>query len=140
MTVIVDTNILFSSLRSKYSKYRKILLSPDYNFYSPNFLIVEIFKHKEKILEKANSPEDEVYEFLNNVLKRIQFVNEEIITKESAKKGYELCKDIDEKDTPFVALTIELNGKLWTDDKELRKGLEKKGFNQFFKLQRETKK
>ena len=133
MIIIVDTNILFASLRSKNSKFRKILMDKTISFYTPNFLVAEIFKHKERILKKAKTTEKEVYEFLNKVLKRIHFVNEEMITIQSAQRGYELCKDIDEKDTPFVALTIELNGKLWTRDKPLQKGLIKKGFNQFFK-------
>ena len=81
---------------------------------------IEIFKHKERILKKAKTTEKEVYEFLNKVLKRVHFVNEEMITIESAEKGYELCKDIDEKYTPFVALTLELNAELWTIDKPLR--------------------
>jgi predicted nucleic acid-binding protein len=38
-----------------------------------------------------------------------------------------LTKDIDEDDTPFIALGIELNAKLWTGDKVLSKGLAKKG-------------
>jgi len=133
MTVIVDTNILFASLRSKNSIFRKILLNREFTFYSPNFLVVEIFKHKERILEKAKTDEEEVYEFLNKVLQRIHFINEEMITKENAIKGFEFCKDVDEKDTPFVALAIELNAELWTRDKKLRKGLIANGFNQFFK-------
>lgn len=44
--IIVDTNILFKALRSKYSKYRDIFDHTDLVFYSPNFLIAEIFKHK----------------------------------------------------------------------------------------------
>lgn len=32
----------------------------------------------------------------------------------------------------FVALTMELSGKLWTNDKELKKGLSERGFEDFF--------
>ena len=40
---------------------------------------------------------------------------------------------IDPADSPVVALTLELKGYLWTGDKKLQQGLEKKGFTQFFK-------
>ena len=56
------------------------------------------------------------------------------IADESVRQAYELCKDIDEKDTPFVALTIELNGLLWTKDDTLKDGLKKKGFDKFFEI------
>jgi predicted nucleic acid-binding protein len=39
---------------------------------------------------------------------------------------------VDEKDTPFVALTLELKAELWTKDDTLKRGLIKKGFNSFF--------
>jgi predicted nucleic acid-binding protein len=42
--------------------------------------------------------------------------------------------DIDEKDSVFVALTLELDGLLWTSDKKLKNGLIKKGFNSFFEM------
>ena len=42
------------------------------------------------------------------------------------QKAFDLCKNIDEKDTIYVALTLELRGGLWTGDKKLINGLEKK--------------
>jgi len=41
-------------------------------------------------------------------------------------------KDIDPKDVLFVALTIEMDGLLWTGDTKLRSNLEVKGFDSFF--------
>ena len=67
-------------------------------------------------------------------MQKIEFVNERYISKEAFYKAWQLCKDIDESDTPFVALTIELNALLWTGDKKLKEGLKKKGFNSFFEI------
>lgn len=40
---------------------------------------------------------------------------------------------VDTKDTPFVALTIDLKIPLWTGDKKLKDSLKSKGFNDFYK-------
>ena len=47
-------------------------------------------------------------------------------------EAHRLCKDVDEKDTPYVALTLYLDGRLWTDDDELRLALRAKGFDRFY--------
>ena len=47
-------------------------------------------------------------------------------------KAFRFCKDVDENDTAFVALTLELNALLWTKDDELKSGLRRKGFDRFF--------
>ena len=130
--IIVDTNILFAAMRSANSRIREILERPALSFYAPNFLIVEIFKHKEKILHKSKASEDEVYEFLHQLLGKIQFINEEHLSLGNIIQAYRLCKDVDEKDTLFVALTLELEGELWTRDEALKVGLVKKGFSSFF--------
>ena len=75
---------------------------------------------------------DETYELLTSLLRRVSLVNESIISTEDMIAAYRLCNDIDEKDTPFVALTLSLAGVLWTRDSVLRQGLERKGFSQFF--------
>jgi predicted nucleic acid-binding protein len=132
--VVVDTNIVFKALRLKNSYIREILNQEQYHFYAPKFLLVEIFKHKEKILKNNTQLEDEFYEYLNLLLQRITFVNEDIISIGNYLEAYRLCKDIDEKDVPFVALAIELECELWTFDHPIKTGLISQGFKYFFEM------
>ena len=60
----------------------------------------------------------------------LHFISEELISRESFQKAYSLTKDVDENDTPFVALTIELSAILLTGDKRLTEGLRAKGFEE----------
>ena len=55
-----------------------------------------------------------------------------MISIEKAFEAYYLCRDIDENDTPFIALTLHLEAKFWTKDDILKNGLLKKGFTAFF--------
>jgi predicted nucleic acid-binding protein len=132
--IVVDTNIVFKALRLKNSYIREILNQEQYHFYAPKFLLVEIFKHKEKILKNNTQLEDEFYEYLNLLLQRITFVNEDIISIGNYLEAYRLCKDIDEKDVPFIALTIQLECELWTFDQPIKTGLINKGFKHFFEI------
>ena len=43
-----------------------------------------------------------------------------------------LCKEVDEKDTPYVALTLHLDGRLWTHDTKLKVRLRTSGFDRFY--------
>jgi len=136
MKVVVDTNIIFSALL-KTNKIRNTLLeSKNVSFYSCNFIFVELFKHKEKLLKLAHNKEEEILTSLEVILKRITLINEETISFLSRKRAYEFVKDIDLKDLPFVALALELDAFLWTGDKKLQDGLKSKGFNKFFLLKK----
>ena len=135
-TVIVDTNILFSTLLGKNKKFRNVFLGQEnVILYSCKYAIVELFKYKDKIQKYSSFDEDEILELLYTLLKKINLFDENALTDESLKKAFDLCKDVDEKDIPFVAVTIELEGLLWTGDKKLKKGLELKGFNSFFEIE-----
>lgn len=131
MIVVVDTNIIFSALLPKSSKIRDILLKKEHRFYSPNYFFSEIFKYKEKILKYTQLNEVELYDYLNRILENIRFIRGEVVSKENRQIAFNLCKDIDEKDAPFIALAIEIEAHIWTGDKKLQKGLEKKGFSKF---------
>jgi predicted nucleic acid-binding protein len=131
--VIVDTNVLFSALVSSHSRLREILLmESDVAFCCPRFVFSELFKHKERILAATDLSEDELLDALNSLFAHIQFVDESAIPIGDWLEARRLCSSIDEKDTPFVALAIHLNARLWTEDDELKKGLRAKGFDLFF--------
>jgi len=130
--VVVDTNILFAALRVKSSAIRNILVSSDITFYSPNFLMTELFKHKERILNKSKLTEEETYETLTKLFTSIHFVSEDSLSTGNLIAAYRLCNEIDEKDTPFVALALELECEIWTNDEVLKSGLKKRGFHSFF--------
>ena len=130
--VVVDTNLIFSALIPKASKIRDLLFESNRTFFAPNFLIAEIYKHKEKLIKSSKLDESEFYLYFNSIIQKIQFVPMDFISIESKQKAYDLCKDIDVKDTPFVALTLDLKLPFWTGDKKLKDGLRRKGFDNFF--------
>lgn len=132
MKIIVDTNILYSSLLKYESPIRQHLLDSNDKFYTPSFAIVEIFKHKERILENSRLTEENLLELLHKIFNRVKIINEDIISNDSWKIAYNLCKDVDLNDIPFVAAAIELDGKLWSGDKKLRQKLTDLGFTSFY--------
>jgi predicted nucleic acid-binding protein len=131
-SVVIDTNLVFSALIPEASKIREVLFDNRLTFFSPNFLITEIYKHKDKLIKNSKLNESEFFLYFNGIIERIQFLPVNFISIESRQKAYDLCKDIDIKDTPFIALSIDLNIPIWTGDKKLINGLKLKGFNNFF--------
>lgn len=132
MRMVIDTNMIFSLLLGKNTRMRDVFFDPAHNVYAPNYIIGEVFEKKQKILDCSALSELELYELLYRILGRIQFVNEQYVTLERKAQAFNLCKDIDEDDTPFVALALELNGMIWTGDKRLKESLQKRGFTLFF--------
>lgn len=114
---------MFSAIHTKSSYTRRKLLDSPFIFYTPNYLIVELFKHRQRIVEKSKATEEDVLSYLNLVIQKVHFFNEELISIENFFTAYHLCKGVDENDTAYVALTLELDGQLWTRDEELKAGL-----------------
>jgi predicted nucleic acid-binding protein len=131
--VVVDTNILFSALVSRRSRIRETLLvEAGLSFCCPRFIFSELFKHKERVVAATDLSEAELLDALNSLFAHMQFVDESTILVGDWVEARRLCSGIDEKDTPFVALAIHLNARLWTEDNELKTGLRARGFNSFF--------
>lgn len=134
MKIVVDTNIFFSATITQNGRLRQALFTNDVEFVAPHFSIIELFKYKDKIVKCAKQEEAEVLTWLYDVLLHVQYVNEKTLSVEARQQAYDLCKDIDIKDLPFVALTIELDALLWTGDNKLKNALKAKGFDRFYEL------
>ena len=132
-TIVVDTNILFSLLLRGGTALRKRFLTGSApNFHCPRFVFVELFQHKERITQATELCEEDLLECLSELLARVRFVEEGGISIGTWMEARRLCRDVDAKDTPFIALTLHLDGRLWTGDDELKAGLRTKGFDRFF--------
>jgi predicted nucleic acid-binding protein len=136
MRVVVDTNIIFSALLKEDNRYARALIKNEdaHDFYAVYFTIVELFKHKERIKQFSKLSEEDILEALYELLKHINIINDHFISVSSWKEAMQLAHDVDVKDVPNVALTIELNAQFWTNDNALKKGLQVKGFNHFIDL------
>jgi predicted nucleic acid-binding protein len=130
--VVVDTNIIFSALLREQSQFLQLLLDGKHDFFVCELILMELFKHKEKIIRLSQLSENEVIKLYYLLLKRLHVYKEELITAENWRQAYRLCESVDGDDTPHVALTLELEGLLWTGDSKLKAGLQRQGFKRFF--------
>jgi predicted nucleic acid-binding protein len=131
--VVIDTNILFSALLAADGRIHHTLFRYGTRFRICETALVELFEHKERILRATRLTAEEVTGMYHRVLRRLEIFPEELIPAEAWGKAVSLCSGIDGDDVPHVALTLALEGLLWTGDGKLRRGLEAKGFTSFFR-------
>jgi predicted nucleic acid-binding protein len=115
------------------SQLARILLQPKtrLNFYSTERLLLEIEEHSKKLKNISGYSEPEFKRIFEIFTRKIRFINVQLIPKEIYLRSLSLTENVDVDDTEFVALTEHIKGKLWSGDKELRKGLENKNWNKF---------
>lgn len=66
------------------------------------------------------------------LLRGIPVIPLDSLEKENLLKAQQIVKEVDKDDYPFIALHLEIKHKIWSGDKELRKGLTAKGYGHFF--------
>ena len=64
----------------------------------------------------------------NLITSKVKFVNQFLIDTDCYQKADELTKDVDPDDLLFVGLALQSRCRLWSGDKQLINGLQKKGF------------
>ena len=130
MKIVVDTNIIFSTLLNSNSTIGDLLFNSDkhFEFYSCSYMRYEIQNHWERLKKISKLSDEQLQVSYTQVLSKLKFINEEIIPVETWLASEEITKGIDIDDTDFVAMTKFLKATLWTSDKVLYNGLKKIGF------------
>jgi predicted nucleic acid-binding protein len=130
MKIVVDTNIIFSTLLNSNSNIGDLLFNSDkhFEFYSCSYMRYEIQKHWERLKKISKLSEEQLQVSYTQVLSKLKFINEEIIPLETWLASEQTTKEIDIDDTDFVALSKFLKATLWTGDKILYNGLKKLEF------------
>ncbi len=134
MRIIVDTNIIFSALLNSDGNIGDLLFNSGgvFDFYSCSYMRLEIQKHWQRLKQISGLDDERLEVSYIQVLSKLNFINEEIINSEIWVTAENLVKEIDIDDADFVALTLFLDGYLWTGDKVLYGGLRRSVFTQMF--------
>ena len=116
MRLVIDTNVFMTGLL-KDSIVRKVLSSENIQFFIPEHALDELEKHKNTLIKKANINVAEFDEMVSLLLENIELVPESKI-KAKFNEAEDVMKDIDIKDSPFMAavLSIECDGLLTFDE------------------------
>lgn len=132
--VVVDTNIIFSSLLNSNGTIGDLLFNsePVIEFYSCHYMQFEIDKHWTKLLKISKLSEVQLRESQIKIYSKISFINEELIPQKTWVKAEEIVREVDIDDTDFIALSKHLKAFLWTGDKELYNGLKQRRFKNVY--------
>ncbi|MFQ5981239.1 MAG: PIN domain-containing protein [Candidatus Heimdallarchaeota archaeon] len=120
MKLIVDSNRVIAGL-IRDGIARRILLHPGFQFYAPEFMLLEIKNLADIIIEKSGLSPDEfarIFSLLVSKIKLVPKVQIEAVLKEAeATMG-----KIDIGDVPFLAAALAIpNDGIWSEDKHFEK-------------------
>lgn len=131
MTLIIDSNILISAALNAESELFN-LITRSYlkiDFVTPEFSLLEIKLHKKRICKNANI-ETKIFDLnFAQILSFIIVLPDEEVSDRELLKAESFTKDVDLKDTIFVAFSFALDALIWTGDLKLYKALRRKSFN-----------
>ena len=115
MKLVVDSNRIFAAL-IRDSVSRKILLSPKFSFLGVYFSQAEIKKHEKEILSKAGITRRDYPAIFDMFFRKIRLFDETEISAVYLRGALEIMREIDEADTPFLALAMQEKCAIWSDD------------------------
>ncbi len=117
MELVIDANIIMSALITTYGKTFDLIFNDKIKLFAPEYLLEEIKKYKEEILEKSGLLENDFELFLSLISSKIGFFPfiefDKFITE--AEK---ITPDINDRE--YFALALNLNCAIWSNDKRLK--------------------
>jgi predicted nucleic acid-binding protein len=126
MQVISDANVIFSAIISGKSLYKRLMT--EFEVFSIDYVFVELAEHQPTILAKTKLDTNQLAPYVLAIFSNLKVLPSLILSKEAKQKALALCEGIDLKDAPYIALSIQMDIPLLTNDKILYEGLKKKKF------------
>ena len=121
MLVVVDVNVILSSLLSQGDSFNVFALNDIFNkfdFIAPEFLLIELEKHKKEIFKRSKLSKEEFEEVLEFVIEQITFIPESQFNDFLAEARRILSQH--QKDVPYLALALKLNCNIFSGDKAFK--------------------
>ena len=121
MKIVVDVNVVFSSLLSKGNSLTVFELNSVFDrldLVAPEFLLMELEEHREEFLKRSKLPKEEFDDVLWFVLGQINFILKSEFSKSIPKAKKLSSKHL--KDVQYVALALELSCPIFSGDKSLK--------------------
>lgn len=117
MKLVIDSNRIMAGL-IKDSQTRKIIFNEEFNFIAPDYIITEIEKYRQHLIEKSKLTDREFDIILLSILEKIELIPSDVFI-DQLELAEEIMKDIDIKDSPFLALglAVKTSG-IWSEDKD----------------------
>jgi predicted nucleic acid-binding protein len=128
MKLVIDSNRIMAGL-IKDSQTRKIIFNEEFDFIAPDYVITEIEKYRQYLIEKSKLTDREFDITLLSILERIELIPSDVFI-DHLELAEEIMKDIDIKDSPFLALGLAAKaGGIWSEDKDFDMQIKIKRFS-----------
>ncbi len=122
MEVVIDVNVILSSLLSKGNSFNVFVLNNLFNkfeFLAPEFLLVELEKHKEEFFKRTKLSKQEFEEVMEFVLEQIIFIPKSEFSEFLPEAKKLLSTHL--KDVQYLALSLKLSCPIFSGDKILKR-------------------
>lgn len=113
-SMVMDANIVFAILISK-GKTDEIFFELNVPLYAPSLILSELGRYSSYLAKKSKRNSQGFRKKLVEVMRKIQIISVQEIFLDATKS---FSPDID--DVPFLALALQLNCLLWSNDKRLK--------------------
>jgi len=120
--LVADTNILVSALIKDHSINAKLIKSGYFTVYFPEYGLKEIDRYQDYIKAKRKrSSEHLSLEYAREFIFKSVHVVPLDLYREKMRSAFEIMKDIDEKDAPFLALAMQFGCTVWSNDRHFQR-------------------
>lgn len=114
--IAVDANIILSALLG--GKPSSILFDPRFHFVTTRFTLEEVEKYMPRLAKKLNLPEKSFRELLHKL--PILAYSKKYYTGK-IKDAKAMIWEIDKKDVDILALALQFDAHLWSQDRDFEK-------------------